>query len=276
MRIAVSTGNADVVHDRRQPAVQEVYVQQVHEIDDPDEDRPAPAIPFEQLVQKCVTRRVFVDAGRHLAGNLRLRRNSRQIPGNARLSPPRTSRNRIDSGSHTRAAPAMRIGPIATDDEHGLPAESRNQARRDQPPRRPPSEKPHIIIITPVARVRRGMYSDVSAIAFGMAPPIPIPVRTRRMLSVSTDRAVAVSSDPIPNVSADRTRTGLRRTDRQRDRRSARPASSRRGHWRRPTRGPPAESCRSVDQRGGDVAHGLRVEPVDEDDERADKGDENW
>ena len=47
------------------------------------------------------------------------------------------------------------------------------------------------------------MYSDVSAIAFGIAPPMPSPVNTRNVISASTDCAVAVSSEPTPKISAD-------------------------------------------------------------------------
>ena len=59
-------------------------------------------------------------------------------------------------------------------------------------------------------RDRFGMYSEVRAIAFGIAPPMPNPVNTRNAINWKTDVAVAVSSAPTPNVSAHAMRTGLR------------------------------------------------------------------
>ena len=58
--------------------------------------------------------------------------------------------------------------------------------------------------------VRFGMYSEVKAIAFGIAPPMPNPVNTRKAVSCATDVAVAVSNDPTPKVKAQATSTGLR------------------------------------------------------------------
>ena len=41
-----------------------------------------------------------------------------------------------------------------------------------RPPTAAPNENPQIIIVTAPARRRRGMYSEVSAMAFGIAPPM--------------------------------------------------------------------------------------------------------
>ena len=79
-----------------------------------------------------------------------------------------------------------------------------------RPPTAAPSENPQIIIVTAPARRRRGMYSEVRAMAFGIAPPIPRPVKARKAISDSTDWAVAVSSEPTPKISAHATSTGLR------------------------------------------------------------------
>ena len=83
-------------------------------------------------------------------------------------------------------------------------------AAATNPPTAAPSEKPQIIVVTAVPRRRRGMYSEVSAMAFGIAPPIPSPVRARNATSASTDCAVAVSSEPTPKISAHPMSTGRR------------------------------------------------------------------
>src|SRR5437899_8338507 len=79
-----------------------------------------------------------------------------------------------------------------------------------QPATAEPNEKPQNMVMTAAFRVRFGMYSDVRAIAFGIAPPMPKPVKTRNAVSCATDVAVAVSNDPTPNASAQVTKTGLR------------------------------------------------------------------
>ena len=79
-----------------------------------------------------------------------------------------------------------------------------------RPPTAAPSENPQIIVVTAPARRRRGMYSEVSAMAFGMAPPMPRPVTARQAINDSTDCAVAVSSEPTPKISAQAMSTGLR------------------------------------------------------------------
>jgi hypothetical protein len=86
------------------------------------------------------------------------------------------------------------------------------RAAATNPPIAAPREKPQIIAVTAVARRERGMNSDVNAMAFGIAPPIPSPVRKRNAASHSTDWAVEVSSDPKPKISAEATSTGFRPT----------------------------------------------------------------
>src|SRR5262245_25076334 len=78
------------------------------------------------------------------------------------------------------------------------------------PAKAEPKEKPANIVITAAFLDRLGMYSDVSAMALGIAPPIPNPVNMRYVTSCDTDVAVAVSSDPMPNVSAHAISIGLR------------------------------------------------------------------
>ena len=55
-----------------------------------------------------------------------------------------------------------------------------------KPPSAAPTEKPQNMIITMVARRRRGLNSEVIAMAFGIAPPRPSPVRKRIASSVLT------------------------------------------------------------------------------------------
>ena len=138
-----------------------------------------------------------------------------------------------------------------------------------RPPTAAPSENPQIIIVTAPARRRRGMYSEVSAMAFGMAPPMPSPVIARQTISDSTDCAVAVSSEP----SAENQRAG----DEHRlaaDAVGERPADQRADHHADQAAGDHRAEHAARDlhrrrQRRCDVAHGLRVEAVDEHDQPA-------
>ena len=54
------------------------------------------------------------------------------------------------------------------------------------------SEKPHTAAATISVRTRVGAYSETRAIAFGMAPPKPSPVRKRSTSSTSREGANAV------------------------------------------------------------------------------------
>ena len=105
--------------------------------------------------------------------------------------------------------------------------------------------------------------------AFGIAPPMPRPVTARQAINDSTDRAVAVSSDPTPKISAHAISTGLRPM-----RSASGPLTS------APIIMPispleitdPEYAARDLqlgDQGGGDEAHGLRVETVHEHDQPA-------
>jgi hypothetical protein len=78
------------------------------------------------------------------------------------------------------------------------------------PPTAEPSEKPTNIVMTIVARLFCGLYSEVSAIGLGMAPPRPSPVRKRHSSRLSGESAVAVSTEQIPKASVEATMTGLR------------------------------------------------------------------
>ena len=118
----------------------------------------------------------------------------------------------MESGSRKKAAAAIRTGNVPPTMNTDSQPNRGMIGAATKPPTAAPREKPQIIAVTAVALLRRGMYSEVSAIAFGIAPPIPSPVKTRNAISRSTDCAVAVRSEPTPKISADRTRTGLRPT----------------------------------------------------------------
>jgi hypothetical protein len=81
-----------------------------------------------------------------------------------------------------------------------------------QPTAAEPSENPQNIAVTANARVRWGMYSAVSAIALGIAPPMPNPVSSRNASSSFTELALAASSEPTPKISGQISSTGRRPT----------------------------------------------------------------
>ncbi len=78
------------------------------------------------------------------------------------------------------------------------------------PPPAAPSENPQNMLTIAVARNRRGVYSEVMEMAFGMTPPNPNPVASRKSSSACSEPAVAVSRPDMPNNTVHRTRTGLR------------------------------------------------------------------
>src|SRR6516164_8563990 len=99
-------------------------------------------------------------------------------------------------------------------------------AAASRPPSAAPSEKPQNMIITMVARRRRGLNSEVKAMAFGIAPPRPSPVKSRITSSESASaakngrqRAEAErecgENDDLPAADAVRERTENERTDHQ-------------------------------------------------------------
>ena len=79
-----------------------------------------------------------------------------------------------------------------------------------KPPSAAPTEKPQNMIITMVARRRRGLNSEVMATAFGIAPPRPSPVRKRIASSALTSWTKAVASAPRPNARVEKMMIFLR------------------------------------------------------------------
>src|SRR5437588_10104814 len=104
--------------------------------------------------------------------------------------PPFRTRKRIDSGRTAIDIIASRIGtepPTRNTDCH---PNRLMTAAATQPAHADPNEKPQNIVITAAFLERSGMYSDVSPIALGIAPPIPIPVDTPNAVSSPTDTAL--------------------------------------------------------------------------------------
>src|SRR5579872_2037560 len=113
----------------------------------------------------------------------------------------------MDSGKRTISSTATTIGiepPTANIDCQPY---FRISAATVHPANADPNEKPQNMTMTAEFRDRFGMYSDVSAIALGMAPPMPNPVKTRNPMSCDAVVAVVVSSDPRPKASAHITST---------------------------------------------------------------------
>ena len=114
---------------------------------------------------------------------------------------PVSARNRTDSGS--------RSARIGTSSKGATPPTMNTErqpncginAAASRPPSAAPTENPQNMIITMVARRRRGLNSDVMATAFGIAPPRPSPVRNRIASSVLTSWTNPVTSVPMPKAS---------------------------------------------------------------------------
>ena len=59
----------------------------------------------------------------------------------------------------------------------------------------PPIGTPTTVIATTTVRMASGVNSNISAVAFGSAPPSPRPVRNRQVASGAGPSAVAASSE---------------------------------------------------------------------------------
>ena len=219
---------------------------------------------------------MLVDARRELRRNRGSGRDARKVlPRLARSPPPLNHQETDRLRQHERTPPARsRSAPRRPTTNTDCHPNRGMIAAATSPPTAAPSEKPQIIIVTAPARRRRGMYSEVSAIAFGIAPPMPSPVRTRKAISEFTDSAVAVSSEPMPKTSTrgDEHRLaadpiGERAADQRAHHHPDQPARDHRAEHA-------ARNLQRRRQRRRDEAHRLRVEPVHEHDERAHAGDQ--
>ncbi|MNH10280.1 hypothetical protein D3C79_697540 [compost metagenome] len=63
-----------------------------------------------------------------------------------------------------------------------------------KPPAAPPNEKPQAARVTIRVRKRGGAYSDISAMALGIAPPMPIPQTKRASIRLLRELAKTIST----------------------------------------------------------------------------------
>src|SRR5204862_2269897 len=104
-----------------------------------------------------------------------------------------------DSGSRPIRTIAKRIGAEPPTTNTACQPNCRTTAAATHPAQAAPNEKPQNIVITAALRDRAGMYSEVSAMALGIAPPMPSPAMARNAVSCAIEAAVLVRSDPAPN-----------------------------------------------------------------------------
>ena len=123
---------------------------------------------------------------------------------------PRSTRKRIDSGRMTAATSAAMHGSTPPSTKIDRQPKLSINAADAKPPAAAPMVTPQNMIITVVARMRAGVYSAVSAMVFGIAPPRPSPVRIRSTSNASYESTAAQASEPTPKTSVQPTNTGLR------------------------------------------------------------------
>ena len=78
------------------------------------------------------------------------------------------------------------------------------------PPSAAPTVKPTVMHIMNVTRLRFGLNSPMSAVAFGMMQPMPIPAMNRSQSNCGTSWAYAVAMAMIEKKSVAPMRTGRR------------------------------------------------------------------
>ena len=106
-----------------------------------------------------------------------------------------------------------------------------------------------IVIIN--ERLRRGAYSDRRVEALGMAAPMPVPARKRRIAISMGEDAHAVTSVNSPNMRTETTRTGFR------------PNLSEEGPaTRAPTARPNGAALITMPNAGLEMSHSCRMEGV--------------
>ncbi len=193
-------------------------------------------------------------------------------PSNCATRPsalPVSARNRTDSGSLNTSTGASSSGATPPTMNTERQPKCGIKAAASRPPSAAPIENPENMIITMVARRRRGLNSDVSAMVLGIAPPRPRPVR-KRIASKGIDvlnegggqRADAEcyrgKNDDLLAADAVRQRPQQQRTDHQSEQAG--------GEYR--TERAPGQAPVPGD-RGGDEADGLGVEAVEKQHRRA-------
>ncbi len=126
------------------------------------------------------------------------------------LGAPRAIRKRLDSGKATQRSGSSRIGtrpPTRNSDAQPCCCTSPEATR---PPIAGPMAKPQTVIVTIVFFVRIGPYSATRAMATGMAPPRPRPVRKRRTSICCGVAAKLVATENRPKAAVDASRMVLR------------------------------------------------------------------
>ena len=106
------------------------------------------------------------------------------------------SRNRRgkDSGnSHTRNGNSSSGVTPPARNTACQPKPSINPAAT-KPPAAPPNEKPQAARVTIKVRIRGGEYSDINAMALGIAPPMPMPQINRAAINVVRELANTINT----------------------------------------------------------------------------------
>ena len=97
---------------------------------------------------------------------------------------------------NTRPITSARMPPMMKSARHPLVGMT---SAASSPASAPPSGMHTIVAVTAKARRRIGTYSAASVAAFGMAPPSPIPARSRSTLRASIDPTSAIMHVSAPN-----------------------------------------------------------------------------
>ena len=172
-------------HDGRQPVGERVEDEQVHEVDDPQQDWSRPRVRRGTGARRHAAAALFV--GDELRGAV-----DRAASGRAACSQraswsrlrPLTARNCSDSGRPQIISSAIDERDSAAEDEHRSPAERGDHPqRRRAPASAAPPVKPTVMHIISVTRLRFGLNSPTSAVAFGMMQPMPMPAMNRSQSS---------------------------------------------------------------------------------------------
>ncbi len=107
---------------------------------------------------------------------------------------PRNTRNCIDSGNRKIISTPITSGTTPPTWNTDCQPKRGINAADSKPPSTAPKVKPHETSIIRVTRLRTGLYSPASAIAFGMIAPSPRPVTKRSTMSCPTVPAMGVSN----------------------------------------------------------------------------------
>ncbi len=176
---------AEIVEDGRQPARQQIEIEQAHEEHDPEQQRCRSAVLGEEVRDGQAGQfgfmHVRVGSSREAGG----RSDPASSSATRALSRPVKARKRMDPGSNFASTGTKTIGTMPPTRKTERQPNAGMRAAATSPPSAAPTEKPTNMVMTMVARRRCGLNSDVSATALGIAPPRPRPVRKRSATSQS-------------------------------------------------------------------------------------------